>query len=238
MKTSHRHIIFAILLIYSGVAGHSQQYFRICGDMTIKSKTSSGEQAITMGRVFFDRNNQQIVYRISFPEEETWVTTDSLTYRIINDSLVSNHLSLGMAEFSVFNLALNSQLADFGLKKSSFHIVNVERKGDLVITSWAPEENMKEHMGNILVSTKNKMLFAVVFMNAEGEVLRKQFFEEYFEISGIAFPAKIVEIGYDEDAENYQVTNFRNIRIDELENNSIYNYSLPDGAIIGTGSHK
>ena len=230
-------LIFLGLVITSLSVCKGQQYFRISGEVSIKSKSAFGAQELVKGEFFFDRNTKQVVYRISFPEAETWVTTDSLTYRIVNDSLVSNHLSAGMAEFSVFNLALNSRLTDFGLKNSSFQIEHVERKGDLVITTWSPDEALKEHMGKILVSTQNKKLFGVVFLDPLGSVLKKQFFEEYFDTSGIAFPSKIVEIGYSEGGESYQVTNFRNIRIDELENNSIYNYSLPGSANNGPGSY-
>lgn len=198
--------------------------------MTIKSKSSSGEQAITIGSVYFDRNQRQIIYNITFPEPETWVTTDSLTYRIIDDSIISRHVSVGMAEFSVFNLALNSHLPDFGLQKSIYHIESVERDGDNIVTTWAPKENMKDKMGNILVSTLNKKLFGVIFMNPSGVVLRKQFFEDYFNISGIAFPGKIVEIGNDIIGESYQISNFRNLKLNELENNSNYNYVLPFGS--------
>jgi hypothetical protein len=208
----------------------AQNYFRLSGDMTIKSKSSSGDQAITMGMVYFDRNFRQIIYNISFPESETWLTTDSITYIIVNDSIVANHASIGMAEFSVFNLALNSHLPNFGLKNSSYHVETVEVDEGNVITTWAPQESMKDKMGNILVSTKDKKLFGVVFMNAEGEVLRKQFFEEYLNISGIAFPGRIVEIGYSPEGQSYQISNFRNLKLNELENNSNYNYVLPNGS--------
>ena len=208
----------------------AQNYFRVSGEMTIKSKSSSGDQAITIGMIYFDRNHRQINYKISFPEAQTWLTTDSLTYIIINDSIVANHPSIGMAEFSIFNLALNSHLPDFGLKNSSYHVESVELDEGNVISTWAPQESMKDKMGKILVSTKDKRLFGVVFMDAEGTVLRKQFFEEYIDLSGIAFPGKIVEIGYSIEGQSYQISNFRNLKLNELENNSNYNYVLPNGS--------
>ena len=205
----------------------SQHYFRIAADMTIKSKSSGGNQAIAIGKVYFDRNNKRVVYQINFPEEVTWLTTDSLTYIIKNDSVVSRDFSFGMAQFSIFNLALNNELSDFGLRNSSYSIENVERDDDLVITTWAPVDDMKDELGRIKVATRNKKLFGVVFLDTEGNPLRKQFFEDYLSISGLAFPGKIVEIGFEDGHESYQVINFKDIIIDELENNRFYNYSLP-----------
>ena len=227
-------ITFTIILLglacINAINTQAQQYFRISGEMTIKSKNAAGEQAITMGKVFYDRNVRQIIYRISFPEPETWVTTDSLTYRIIGDSIVSKNISVGMAEFSVFHLALNSHLPNFGLKNSNYVIESVEQDGENVVTTWSPPVKMLDRMGKILVSTNDKKLFGVIFLSVEGEVLRKQFFEEYITIAGMAFPGKIVEIGYQFGRENYQVSNFRNLKLDDLENNSNYHYLLPGHA--------
>ena len=163
------------------------------------------------------------------------VTTDSLTYRIINDSVASQHFSGGMAEFSIFNLALNSYLPNFGLKNSSYHVETVERVGKMVVTTWAPPQNLKDKMGNILVSTEDKKLFGVIFLDKDGAVLKKQFFEDYINISGIAFPGKIVEIGYEFDKESYQITNFRKLELDDLENNTSYRYTLPDNPSLRPG---
>jgi hypothetical protein len=227
IKIITRILLFSVISTGASVVAKSQHYFRVAAEMTIKSKTSSGDQAIAIGNVYFDRNIKRVVYKIRFPEEVTWLTTDSMTYIIKNDSVVSRDFSFGMAQFSIFNLALNNELPDFGLKNSSYSIETVERDDELVITTWAPGDDMRDEMGRIKVATRNKKLFGVVFLDTDGNPLRKQFFEDYLSASGLAFPGKIVEIGFDDGNESYQVINFKNIIIDELENNGFYNYSLP-----------
>ena len=227
LKAAARILLFGFIGTSICLSAKSQNYFRVHAEMTIKSKTSSGEQAIAMGHVYFDRNINRVVYNIRFPEEVTWLTTDSLTYIIKNDSIVSRDFSYGMARFSVFNLALNSELSDYGLKNSSYKIESVDREDELVVTTWAPPEDMRDKMGQIKVATKNKKLFGVVFLDTEGNPLRKQFFEDYLNNSGMAFPGKIVEIGFEDGRESYQIINFKNVIVDELENNSFYNYNLP-----------
>lgn len=61
-----------------------------------------------------------------------------------------------------------------------------------------------------------------MFTSPEGAIVRKQFFEDYQVINGMPFPGKIVEVIIEEGKESYQVTTFRNIVVDDIENDSKY----------------
>jgi hypothetical protein len=205
--------------------GFSQSYNRIRADFSVKIKTASGGQSLTLGQVFYDRNFRQIIYYETFPEKETWITADTLVYQIKDEKLISKTSTFSMSEFTVFHLALNSHLQDFGLKNTSYQVSHVERDRDLVITTWTPPEKTRGKLGNILVSVKNKQLFGVVFMDTKGVIIRKQFFENYLLINGLSFPGKIVEINISNGLESYQVTTYKNIVVDEMENDSKYFYN-------------
>lgn len=204
---------------------NGQQYNRIHADFSVKIKNVSGGQSLTMGQVFYDRNNKQLIYYVTFPEKITWVTSDTLVYQIKNDQLISKTATFSMAEFTVFHLALNSHLPDFGLKNTRYTADDIKRESDLVITTWAPPEKAREKLGNILVSVKNKQLFGVIFQDPRGVIIRKQFFENYLLINGLAFPGKIIEINISNGIESYQVTSYKNIVVDEMENDSKYFYN-------------
>jgi hypothetical protein len=148
-----------------------------------------------------------------------------LVYQIKDDKLISKTATFSMAEFTVFHLALNSHLQDFGLKNTRYTANDVKREGDLVITTWAPPEKAREKLGNILVSVKNKQLFGVIFQDPQGVIIRKQFFENYLLINGLAFPGKIIEINISNGIESYQVTSYKNVLVDEMENDSKYFYN-------------
>jgi hypothetical protein len=162
---------------------------------------------------------------VTFPENEIWVTSDTVVYQIRNGKLISKTATFSMAEFTVFHLALNSHLQDFGLKNTRYVAENTQRDRDLVITTWAPPVKAREKLGNILVSVKNKQLFGVVFQEPSGAIIRKQFFEDYQMINGLAFPGKIIEINISNGIENYQVTSYKNAVVDEMENDNKYFYN-------------
>ena len=202
-----------------------QQYTRIHADFSVKVRTATGGQSLTMGQVFYDRNIKQIIYYLTFPDRETWVTADTVVYQIKDGKLISKTSSFSMAEFSVFHLALNSHLQDFGLKNTRYIARDVQREGNLVITSWSPPQKARESLGEILVSVKDKKLFGVVFQDPKGTIIRKQFFEDYKIIGGLAFPGKIIEINISNGIESYQVTTYKNVTVDEMENDNRYYYN-------------
>jgi hypothetical protein len=226
MKFTGRSFLVLILMVTLPLTiCRGQQYNRIHADFSVKVKTASGGQSLTMGQVFYDRNIKQLIYYVSFPDKTMWVTSDTLVYQIKDNQLVSRTATFSMAEFTVFHLALNSHLQDFGLKNTRYVAQDVQREGDLVITTWAPPEKARQQLGNILVSVKNKQLFGVIFQDPKGVVIRKQFFEDYQVIKGLPFPGRIIEINITNGIESYQVTTYKNAVVDEMENDNRYFYN-------------
>lgn len=218
-------VLFLLMMSAPGVLS-AQQFFRIRADVTVKTKLSTGEQSLTVGKIYYDRNERKIVYDLSFPEKSLLVTADTVTYRIVDKQIVQRSFSPSMAEFSVFHLALSSHLPDFGLQRTQYVVTDVQKEGEMVITTWTPPPKLAEELGNILISVMDKKLFGVVFLSPDGDVISKQLFENYIEQDGLAFPGKIVEISYSPSGENYQIMSFKNLVLDELENNDIYSYSV------------
>ena len=218
-------LLLGCFLTFFAIGSQGQQYNRIHTEFSVKVKNASGGQSLTMGQVFYDRNNKQLIYYVNFPEKVIWVTSDTLVYQIKDDKLISKTATFSMAEFTVFHLALNSHLQDFGLKNTRYIATEVQREGDLVITTWSPPEKARAQLGNILVSVKKKQLFGVIFQDPKGMVIRKQFFEDYLLIRGLSFPGKIIEININNGIESYQVTSYKNVVVDEMENDNKYYYN-------------
>ncbi len=203
-----------------------QHFFRIQGDITVKEK-SELQSKLTIGKFYYDKNIGKVVYDISFPEKQILVSKDTSLYHFIDGELISRTRAFNMAQFSIFNLSLNNQLTNYGFEESFYSIDNVEKEGELVITTWMPEKSKRKYFGKVLISTKNKRLHGIVFYNARGEIAGKQFFENYKVIKGLPFPMKIVKINYIGEIKNYQITTFENIQLNNLNETNFYDYPLP-----------
>lgn len=193
----------------------------------IKAKTITGQQQLTVGKIFYDKNEKQIVYDISFPEKEIWVQKDTVIYKIVNSILISKQSVPTMIEFSIFNLVLNGNLTDYGLARTKFKIKSVEKVEGNVISTWQPPAELKDLFGDILLSNVNQQLNGIVFKNNAGEVISKQFFQNYIKVNGLSFPQEIIKEDNISGQKVYEITTFTNILVNDLSGENKYGYKIP-----------
>ncbi|MDO6438841.1 hypothetical protein Q4534_15560 [Cyclobacterium sp. 1_MG-2023] len=182
-----------------------------------------------MGKVYYDLSAEKIIYDISFPEPETWVLKDTTLYRFQSSELLGKTSSFVIPNSSFFHFTLSGQLANFGLKNSGYTIIDVAKKEEQILTTWEPqEERVKSSLGKVVMSNLDKKLQAIVFYNPDNDLLSKQFYKNYINVSGCEVPTEITQINYHEKGQNYQVTSYKNVVINEKGNEIIYDYKLPD----------
>ena len=206
-----------------------QQFFRVKADFSIKETLSNGQSSLVMGSVYFNKTKGQIVFKINFPENFISVITDSFVYTIKDNKITDKTPGGGLLQFSIFNLTLSSKLNNYGLEQSQvFKLTNVVKEDSFIISTWSPAvEKLKELTGDVLISQKKKQLFGLVFFDKDGKLLSKQFYEEYKNFKGLDFPGTITQINYIDGKEFYKITTFKNVVVNDMNENTIYNYSIP-----------
>jgi hypothetical protein len=218
-------ILFAFLVPFNSVGQHN---FRIKSDFSIKEKTPDGTSKLIMGKVYYDKNYKKLIYDIAFPEKETIVIKDSTFYRFKDGKLKESKGTSNLNDFSIFHLSLNGNLSYYGLDKSVFELKNVENDNGLIISTWMPPAQFSKIVGKTMVSQKAKKLHGVVSFNPSNEILSKTFFKDYQNIKAIDFPQEMIQISYVNGKEFYKLTSFKNLVVDEMQNENIYNFKLPD----------
>jgi hypothetical protein len=176
--------------------------------------------------VYYDKNIKELIYDISFPRAEKWISKDTSLYKYINNSLIERITIPSINEFTVFHLALNSSLNDFGLKNSVYKMNKVEKKGDLVLAYWKIPTQASTFMDYVVIAKKENRLESVIMFGKDKKILSKQFFKNYFKTGAFEFPQQIVQILYDKTGkENYQVTEFKNIKTNDLSGDNLYKFT-------------
>jgi hypothetical protein len=223
----YRASIFVLFVVFSLFNVQAQKFYRIKGDFSIKTKLYNGTSQLVIGKVYYDRNIKKLVYQNSFPAVETWVSFDTTVYCIVNNKVTKRITSPPLSQFSIFHLALTSQINNYGLKNTMFKIQKVEKQNSMVITTWLAPFQFSKIFGKVLISNVSNKLYGIVFLDQKGQVLRKQFFNNYQNISGLEFPLEIIDISYVNGKENYQVTTYKNIEVDKISEDNMYNYIVP-----------
>lgn len=219
-------IILLLLFISSNKIFYAQQFARLEADITIKEKDRFGNEKLLVGRVFYDINYRQIVYDITFPEKELLIINDTAITTLVNDVIQNSKPANQLVDFSIFSLALNNDLEYFGLDKTPFAISNVELEEGMTISTWLPKPGYQQNIGKMLLSQKDNRIFGIVSFDRKDEVNSKQFFEDYTNVNGLAFPKKITHFLYTKIGNEIKITTFENIIVNNYTSEKFYNYSI------------
>jgi hypothetical protein len=221
---------FALIIVITNVLPNSsigQHYFRLRADFSIKEKFNDGKMSLTMGSVLYDRTYRKLVYHVTFPKKEDWVIMDTVFYRIVDNVVMDRQFVPMLPSSTIFEFALQNNLDNFGLEKSSYKLDKVERDADMVLTTWLPDKRLAKALGKIIVSKRKGKLVGVAFYTPKDELVKKQIFKGFIKSSGVEFPAEVIEILYKVGGKETKVSTFKNLRINELNDDALYNFVIP-----------
>jgi hypothetical protein len=220
---------FAIFFLLNSTHMNAQQFYRIRAEYTVKYKDTRGNQVLQMGATFYDSNNKILVIKNGFPVREILAQKDTSIYQIRNEKLVGKSRAYALVDLSIFHMALTVQLNNYGLDKAGYHLENVKSDKGLILTKWAPPEKTKDYLGKILVSTKEKQLYSIVFLDTDEKIIAKHIFRDYKNIDGFVFPREVLRITYENNEEtSYKLTSYKNVRVNETgRDEEYYNYKIP-----------
>jgi hypothetical protein len=237
-------LIFLFILILLSLPKFSfgQTFYRLKSDFTIKEKLVDGSYRLTMGKVYYDKINKKIVYKLTFPKRETHVIQDTLIYTIDQNNKIINKVKSGLIpEFTIFHLVLTGKLTNYGLKpkedeKPLYKIAKVEKQGNGILSTWTPTESQfKKMFGEIKMFNVNKSLEVLLVYDPKKKLKSRQFFKKYENINGILMPTEVTNISYGENgSQNIQLTTYKNIKIDQNNEDEIYRYKLPINKLVGS----
>lgn len=227
MKACHLILLFSILLSLKGIS-QNDIFYRVRADFSIKEKSSEGKSSLTMGHVYYDKLKKKLLYNILFPEKEIWLLKDTIQYKIKSASVDKKPLLPGFIDFSIFNLALNNNLKDYGLKKTMFSLKEVTKDQDMVISTWVPKKEYEKVLGEVKISIVNNRLNGVIFYDPAKKMIGKQIFSNYVNIKGFEFPSEILHIAFLKNGQEiHQLTTFKNIKVNDWNEASYYDYTIP-----------
>jgi hypothetical protein len=224
MKSSIYLALFLFVVVLAGLPDlQAQHYYRIECDISIKHKVAGEDGMLVLGRAYYDKVAGRVVFDIRFPDREVWVIEDTLV-TVHKDG--TTRQTMGMEQYTqatIFHLILEGNLNNFGLHGTMYTMGSVRRDEEMVITTWNPGPG-NQALGKIHTSNIDGALHGVVFENATGEVIGRQLFRNYLTVRGLQVPTEIIQVFYREEAEEYQVYAFSNIRINNEGNEDFYNY--------------
>ncbi len=205
---------------------YAQEFYRFSAEYSVKYQDANKKQALKIGKVFYDINEKQIVMKNGFPIREIIVFNETSVYKIRNKEVFSKNKLIAPIEFSIFHLALKSELENYGLQKAGYLLDTIKEDRGLIISIWSPPTKYKDFFGNIVVSTKNKQLFGIAFFDKNENLKSKHLFRDFKEINGFTFPTQVIRIKYENNKKIFEKTTYKKITINDTGNNEYYSFKI------------
>jgi len=218
--------LLLFLFLSVGLFGYSQFAYRMQADILTKTRLPDSTFQVSKGKLFYDQNNKKIIFDFTFPQKEKIVLFDTIMYAFRGDTLYSKSLNLLIPDQSLFHFILKGKMANYGLDQANFEMKGFEKKNDMVITTWIPPDFLKKMISKVLVATKNKLLYSVTMIDANGKVISRQILKNYKLIQGIDIPSEILIATYLDKGNIYQIINMDNVVLNEPKNSEKYDYDL------------
>lgn len=221
---------FVVLITFLSITVNpvsAQVFHRFKADFSIKEVDENGRNSLKMGTVYFDKSINKIVYELKFPQKLFWIVDGENLYKVDGTRVLSKETIPKVTEMSIFYLAMENKLLDYGLSTSGLQMVEIKQENELTVSTWEPEEKNKQ-LSKIVLAQEHKRVHTLVFYTPKNTVASKLFFSDYKLIKDINFPCEIISQSFAHTSETYKVTTFRNIQIDDFENDQdMYNFVLP-----------
>ncbi|MFA9391420.1 MAG: hypothetical protein ACERKD_16545 [Prolixibacteraceae bacterium] len=219
-------LVLFFLLLLPGLIGNAQMAYRIKADILTKLRLPDSTFQISKGVIHYDKNVKKIIFDFTFPEEEKVVLFDTTMFQYRAGNLMEKTTNFLIPEQSFFHVILSGNSSNYGFKEANFEAKAIEKKKDLVITTYLPPENIKPYLSKIIVATKNKLLYSITMMGPNGNVLNRQILKNYHLINGLEIPYEILIASYFNEKVLYQMISLDNVVLNEENNNESYNHAL------------
>lgn len=213
-------------------AVHSQSYYRLSGQFSIREimqypQNDSLATFLTMGHVDYDKNKSQVVYDISFPDRENWYISDSVFYKIIQDSIAERYSVPHLMNMLDFDMILSEYDHDFLFQQMGCDLEDVRQEGDFIYKLWHyPDYQNLDVFKYILVQSDNFHTIALAYMDKDRNIISKQFYEEYDIVDGLDMPHSIEQRVYSDTMTYVKKLILKDVSLNNQQRSAVFRNDL------------
>jgi len=215
------------------VLGLFQSFDWVSFDM-IKRTNQNGKTSKNVAKVYFNADGKMLTHFISPMEVMILNNKDGeLQLYNPNENTVFQQLNhmLGTENTNVYYF-LNQETDDMGLAKIGFSLASSKLDNNLLISIWKAPKQMQQQIHDVeLVHQLKKPVF-MGYRDTKGKYLKKVYFYQYEQVSGVDFPMSITEIDFVKKDSIVSKTVFESFKINQAEDQEWVNFMVPTNATL------
>ncbi len=197
-----------------GILAHSQPISKISAKVSIKEKFADSTYTYSRGKISYNHNTKKTVITVTYPEKQEWTLSEKGIYKKADSlTLMRSHTSI-LSEFSIFRLAIEGTLNNYGLTYSDFTAVEVAYNDKMTVTTWHPPQEYSKAFSKILTSQSQGRLNGLVVYDTRGNIVSRQFFTEYRNFSRLTIPTQITFVNNTSTGPKYRIILFSELVVE------------------------
>lgn len=121
---------------------------------------------------------------------------------------------------------------DLGLTEMGYTLSQSEKRGDTLISRWAPPAKVKKTVGPIIIGMVNDQVGFVEMQNSKGKTIGKISYADYLKIGNVMLPMKVSAIRYLGKDTTYETVYYSNPQLNVQLPDEVINFRIPEGTEI------
>ncbi|WP_143083999.1 LolA family protein [Flexibacter flexilis] len=230
--TLHKSFLTVMVLAITSQLAVSQSFQKFQAQLVTKNfhngktLTSTGEVAYTgAGKMITHLRSPQEGYTINTAKGEVSIYTPKTkeVYTLQNTQYST--------ENSQLYFFLQNKKNDLGLKNMGFTLKNTRYDKDLVITQWQPPIQASNVLKEVELVHQGYLPIYMSYTDAKSRIVKKMYFYNYTNISGVDFPQAITQIDYPFAGDSIVSKNaYSDLKINAQATSGLFDFTVPRNA--------
>lgn len=201
----------------------------------VQRTNSDGKTMTTNSLVYFRNNSDLVIHQIS-PYDLYILNNRDGELRIYNPKENSVYQTMNYnlsSENNQFYYFLMNKTQDMGLRGMGFKLIESKLEEGLLVSIYDTTPQVKEYFDKVELVHKGKTPIFIGYLNKKDEYLKKVFYYDYEDITGMNFPMAITEINFLEGGDSLiSKTTFSNFNINKAMDQEMLDFSIPNNATL------
>lgn len=210
-----------------------QSYDWVSFDM-IKRTNQNGKTSKNVAKVYFNADGKMLTHFIS-PMEVMILNNKDGELQLYNPAENTvfqqlNHM-LGTENTNIYYF-LKQETDDMGLARIGFTLATSRLDDNLLVSIWKSPKQMQQQIFDVELVHQGKKPVFLGYRDAKGKYLKKVYYYQYEQVSGVDFPMSITEIDFLKKDSIVSKTVFESFEINRPADQEWVNFTVPTHATL------
>ncbi len=202
----------------------------------LEQRTNQGGRTITTNSLIYFAENSDLVIHQTNPMNMYILNNRDGELKIFNpdENSVFQTMNYNLnSENNQFYYFLMNKTDDMGLQQLGFDLIESRLEGGLLISLYDTTPRVKEYFDKVELVHKGRTPIFIGYLDKKDKYIKKVFYYDYENISGIDFPMAITEINYiGKNDSIIAKSSFSNFRINNTLDKEMLNFQIPENATL------